>query len=520
MGFNPDASESTNTLGKGKGRAVDDGEIGRDGGKTTGLGIGRRPEGGLKRAVTLGSEFFQPENLSSAVSASENLISTTTTAPETSAADPTSIVPRRTGGQGTLAAWMSGNTTTQMGSRGDSQPASRIFIAGRKSVGNRLGASAFASGLGRGGRKVSRNPGLPSVVASPVKGSSHDIVEGPEDEAHSRGPDFLMECDQVMETNRNGSMFDGKEAGAKDSRPGTWLKDAFRRASLASQALSQSLVEVQTEAVKSSMGPPPVPPGKAETSSTEGSSTANRSLRFSTRISAAVANAKIASGFSKDPNQSAGADASSSKNDDPKSKDTRKPVTLDVLKNCTVFVDVRTDDGDDAGGLFVQMLRDMGARVSLFVILRRAICDIRKHSDLDTSGPNLHTYRVQERLSQYPHTLSVRSSFYFWIDLIIDECGLYSLLNDPKPKVVGIAWVVECVEQRQRVDEQKFNVDLDDMSITGVNKVCFDPNTVVALNLQRFQATPLDAPKARVFIRKGRDELVKWGSGRDGNNLW
>jgi hypothetical protein len=27
---------------------------------------------------------------------------------------------------------------------------------------------------------------------------------------------------------------------------------------------------------------------------------------------------------------------------------------------------VRTDDGDDAGGLFVQMLRDMGARVRLF----------------------------------------------------------------------------------------------------------------------------------------------------------
>ena len=423
MGFNPDATESTDILEKGKGRAVDDGEVGRDGGKTTGLGIGRRPEGGLKRAVTLGSEFFQPDQLSSTVSTSENLISTTTAAPGTSAAGnhPTSILPRRTGGQGTLAAWMSGNTATQMGSRGDSQPASRIFIAGRKSVGGRLGASAFASGLGRGGRKVSRNPGLPSVMASPVKGSSHDILEGPEDEAQSRGPDFLVEGDIVMETNRNGSMSDGKEAGAKDSRPGTWLKDAFRRASLASQALSQSLVEVQAEAVKGSMGPPPVPPGKAETSSTEGSSTANRSLRFSTRVSAAVANAKIASGFTKDSNQSAGTGASSSKNDDPRSKDAKKPVTLNVLKNCTVFVDVRTDDGDDAGGLFVQMLRDMGARVSPVAILVRAICDIRKHSDLVTSGPNMYAYRVQERLSQYPHTLSVRFSFYLWVDLITGE---------------------------------------------------------------------------------------------------
>ena len=34
-----------------------------------------------------------------------------------------------------------------------------------------------------------------------------------------------------------------------------------------------------------------------------------------------------------------------------------------VLRECTVFVDVRTDDGDDAGALFVDMLVDMGAKV-------------------------------------------------------------------------------------------------------------------------------------------------------------
>jgi hypothetical protein len=44
-------------------------------------------------------------------------------------------------------------------------------------------------------------------------------------------------------------------------------------------------------------------------------------------------------------------------------------------------------------------------------------------------------------------------------------------LNDPKPKVVGIAWVVECVEQRQRVDEERFNVDLEGMNLAGINKV-------------------------------------------------
>lgn len=37
----------------------------------------------------------------------------------------------------------------------------------------------------------------------------------------------------------------------------------------------------------------------------------------------------------------------------------------EVLKDCTIFVDVRTEDGDDAGGLFVEMLKGLGARVCL-----------------------------------------------------------------------------------------------------------------------------------------------------------
>jgi len=37
----------------------------------------------------------------------------------------------------------------------------------------------------------------------------------------------------------------------------------------------------------------------------------------------------------------------------------------EVLKDCIIFVDVRTDDGDDAGGLFEEMLKGLGARVCL-----------------------------------------------------------------------------------------------------------------------------------------------------------
>ena len=50
----------------------------------------------------------------------------------------------------------------------------------------------------------------------------------------------------------------------------------------------------------------------------------------------------------------------------PGEDETQSPgAVLAVLRECRIFVDVRTDDGDDAGGLFVDMLRGMGAKVCL-----------------------------------------------------------------------------------------------------------------------------------------------------------
>ena len=45
------------------------------------------------------------------------------------------------------------------------------------------------------------------------------------------------------------------------------------------------------------------------------------------------------------------------------------------------------------------------------------------------------------------------------------------LLHAPLPAVVGIAWVVECVEQKRVVEEEKFRVDLEGVNVAGVNKV-------------------------------------------------
>ena len=245
------------------------------------------------------------------------------------------------------------------GNRGNDQPKPGLSVARLKSGAIHFSSSAFASGLGREGEKVSRKPGLPTVMASPVKGSSLDIVEGHEAEAHSREFQFFLKSNLSPDASRSRSedSLSGKEAGEKDCTPSTWLKDTFRRASLASQALSHSLNEVQNEVVKGSIGLLPVPPGNAKTApmgATSAVPASNRASRSSTRISATIANQKIISGLSMHANQSNGTDTPPSKKG--RSKETKKVVTLDVLKHCTVFVDVRTDAGDDAGELFIQML--------------------------------------------------------------------------------------------------------------------------------------------------------------------
>ncbi|KDQ55074.1 hypothetical protein JAAARDRAFT_107648, partial [Jaapia argillacea MUCL 33604] len=90
---------------------------------------------------------------------------------------------------------------------------------------------------------------------------------------------------------------------------------------------------------------------------------------------------------------------------------------------CVIFVDVRTDDGDDAGGLFVEMLKGLGAK-----ILARA---------------------------------GQTCTHIVFKNGLMSTLTRLKLMHDPKPHVVGIAWVVECVEQRAKVDETKFLVDLE-----------------------------------------------------------
>ncbi len=84
------------------------------------------------------------------------------------------------------------------------------------------------------------------------------------------------------------------------------------------------------------------------------------------------------------------------------------PARLAVLKNCRIFVDVRTDEGDDAGGLFVEMLEGLGAKVC---VLRGHPCWralMVSSADCEQSRLAVHTCCVQERADEYAIAIQVR----------------------------------------------------------------------------------------------------------------
>jgi len=110
------------------------------------------------------------------------------------------------------------------------------------------------------------------------------------------------------------------------------------------------------------------------------------------------------------------------------------PGSLSILDGCTIFVDVRTEEGDDASDLFVDMLQGLGAK-----ILTRGVGQTCTH--------------VVYKNGLASTIAKVR---------LMDE--------ESRPHVVGIGWVVECAEKRERADESKFAVDTEGMHVAGASK--------------------------------------------------
>lgn len=325
---------------------------------------------------------------------------------------------------------------------------SRISMVGRmKDKSGALGRTTtgiFGPNLVKPSLKASRKTSLPSVMASPVKGGGRgsvddnhmanttvDVLGVEEDLGQQKQPDVATPSapsgsKTSEEQNKVADLVIEELVGSanKSKQPEGWDS---RRASSALHALSQSLSAL-------SKSPPKLVATGTRTGLRSSSSTYYGA-------SGAGSGPKSAQDAKDKGKLNEGTDGAASQQNAPsKSVIATRPVeggsagksVLKVLKKCAIFVDVRTDDGDDAGSLFVDMLRGLGARI-LARIGQSCTHIVYKNG----SATTLTRYR---------------------------------LLNDPKPLVIGIAWVVECVEQRSRVDETKFKVDLEMVNVAGTNK--------------------------------------------------
>ncbi|KAJ3536010.1 hypothetical protein NMY22_g6226 [Coprinellus aureogranulatus] len=268
--------------------------------------------------------------------------------------------------------------------------------------------------------KASRNPGLATVIGSPVKGGqASKMPEGAEEDMDSVPSSSAVKALEESPFLDNAVPVEQSEKSKGKQRE----KDDYstRRASTVSASLSESILAFREENAKGKvlMGPPPVPDRlSARSSGTNGSPEATGETsstppgRRSARSAAVAAVAANHALLTKKAPEA------------PKS-----PVNLALkfLKDCVIYVDVKTEDSEEAGSLFVEMLEGVGARI---------------------------LKQVGQSCTHIVYKNGLQSTI-----------NKYNLLRDPKPLVVGIAWVVDCVEQRRKVAEGDYLIDLDEVSL-------------------------------------------------------
>lgn len=340
MGFNRDSEHNSFD---GKMLSMDDGALGRPS-----LGVGRPESGKLKRSATVGSLMAGPLKKAVPLAGFSK---------DDKASKPVPALPEKPG---------FGAPRPHLG-------AGAIMRGGKQDSSNKPRIFGFGVGGRRVVQKASRKPSLPSVVASPIKGGEQDpnatipdycMHDAGASAADSSGDVFLAPSSEPKRSSDlpESSQGKGKE---KESTSDSWLSNASRRVSMASQALSQSLSSLPPPTIGGLMGPPATPPGRrggvrsssssypSTSGASSGSPTNTSGTRSSARIAKAVASGLMQAGKKAASESPAGASTSS------------VPDSLKILKDCVIFVDVRTDDGDEAGSLFVEMLESVGAKVCL-----------------------------------------------------------------------------------------------------------------------------------------------------------
>jgi hypothetical protein len=265
--------------------------------------------------------------------------------------------------------------------------ASKLNKIGTYSVNSSVAKRVFGGGLGppkpgvMGNRvfgKVSQKSSLPAVEGSPVKGNGTpmDVDEAvdSDDEVEVTGgtmPPPPIPFKVYRDPPPEASTSKSPATGGASSSPSTgdlddvffdpmgaefdakvhdeaWRRHASRRASYVMHNLSQSLSALPDSPPKRKekvpMGPPPVPGTR------KGLRSANTTAPTSSKDSQGKTTPSASDESKQETNNSGGSK--------------KKAPVLKILKSCIVFVDVKTEEGDEAGGLFVEMLKGLGARVS------------------------------------------------------------------------------------------------------------------------------------------------------------
>lgn len=288
-------------------------------------------------------------------------------------------------------------------------------------------------------QKASRKTTLPTVEASPVKGSSSNVLSGSSGNENdildsfplTSGPGGFGESKAAENVNDVSSIplaedndearafegIDGKssaEKGKEKEKEKPKPKDSSRRATMALSQLSQSLsvTSPHSPKIKVTMGPPATPhkiarsvsstypgpsnftieesatgTGIADTATTMSGASPDKisgsgGKRFSARQAAKALNAeaKSMSGDSSGPAQKGGTEKDKVSG--------RNTESWGVLKDCRIFVDVRTDDGEEAGSLFMEMLENLGAKVRC--VFQKIKVDHTLCSDTNPRGSSVY----------------------------------------------------------------------------------------------------------------------------------
>ncbi|WVQ94037.1 hypothetical protein IAU59_001115 [Kwoniella sp. CBS 9459] len=140
------------------------------------------------------------------------------------------------------------------------------------------------------------------------------------------------------------------------------------------------------------------------------------------------------------------------------------------LKGVRAFVDVRTSDGEDSGKVFVEILKGLGARVQS---------------------------RPSERCTHVIYKSGKSSTLAWW-----------RKQEDPKPLIVGIKWVTECKKAGQRVEEDKFVVDVSQEDVFQKQRKSMEPKAIATI--QGLAPPPNPMRPALLDIAQARQKSMKY----------